>query len=138
MRALWKLRHGFEEFCDLVLIGREAIDRQAEGRFAYEHFALYRFEGRAGGIAPALEVARDDDRESLPFERDLCGAKHVSCGEKTNGDAIARDLLAVADRFARAGEALAHARLHDREPFSGGDDGAVARARVIRMAMGDE
>ena len=59
-------------------------------------------------------------------------------GWNVTRDAVERQRLAVADRLRAAGEILAVAQPHDVERLLRRQHGAVAGARVVGMAMGDQ
>ncbi len=126
---------GGEQAVDLAARVGMAEDRQAECGFGDEDVAGDGFEGFAGGIGAALVVAGDDYPLASVGQQDLGGTEDMAGGHIADRDAVHADFFAIGHRRARRG---AVAQGHDRQRFLRRPDMAVAAARMIGMAMGDE
>ena len=114
-----------------------AEHRQAEGGLGDEDVAGDRLERRAGGVAPALVIPRDHHGQAARPDHDLGRAQHVAGGNEGDLHRVAHDPLAIGGGLGRSGEALAVALRHDRQGLGRGQHRAVARARMIRVSVGD-
>jgi predicted TPR repeat methyltransferase len=138
MRAFWKQAQRRHELVDLAPRIGMTKHRQAEGRLADEHVAGHDFERRAGGIARALVIARDDDALARVGHADLRGAQHMTGGMEAHVHAAETNRLAIGGELPRAAKILAIAQRHDGERLARGEDRAMAAARMIGMGVGDE
>ncbi len=138
MRALGKQRDRAQKLGDLAFGVVMAEDRQAEGGFGDEDIALHQLERRAGWVGHVLVVAGGDDAHAAAFHRDLRGAEHMAGGVEGGLDPVEVDGFAIFDGLGAPGEIIAIAQPHDVERLLRGQDGAMAGAGMVRMAMGDE
>ena len=110
-------------------------DRQAESRLGNKEIASDEFEGRAGRIGTALVVAGNDGARALPFKHDLGRAQYVAGRNQPDRNAIYGLAAIGGGETPRAVGAIAH--FHDLDGLMSGEHGAVARAGMIAMTMGD-
>ena len=135
--ALGELLDRGQKAPDLTRVVRMAEHRQAEGRLGDEDVTGYRLEPRAGRVTAALVVAGDHHGQALPAHHRLGGTQHVAGGDQGHLDAIVGERLAIGRGLALAGEVLSVAGRHDRQGLGRGGHGAMARAGVVGVAMGD-
>ena len=115
-----------------------AEDWEREGRFRDEDVAGDDFEGAACGVCAALVVAGADHGEALPLHLDLRRADDVTCGHQADIDIADAVGFAIRRGLAGLGESFAIACRHGFERFWRGENGAVAGAGVIGMAVRDD
>jgi hypothetical protein len=115
-----------------------AVDGKAEGRLRHEEVAGDELEGIAGRVMVALVVARDHGALAVPVDHHLGGAQYVPGGDEPHGDAPDLQRLAIGQRLAVAEAPLPQPEAHDGQRVCRGEDGSMAGARVVRMAMGDD
>ncbi len=135
--ALGELGDRLQQGGDLLAIGREAEDREAEGRLGDEHIARDRLESRTGRVAPPLVVARDHHGQAAMAHHRLGRAQHVTGRRQADLDPVAGQAFAIGDRLGRAAVVLAIAGGHDLKRLGGGDHHPVAGPGMVGMAMGD-
>src|SRR3954470_21998635 len=111
---------------------------QSKRRLGDEGIALDQFERRAGRIGHILVVAGGDDARAVRGDADLRRAEHVARGMKRDLDGPELQLLAIRDRLCRAREVRPITQAHHVEGFLRRQHGAMAGARVIRMAVCDQ
>ncbi len=138
MAALGKLGDGVHQLLDLLTVRRMPENGQAEGRLGDEDVAGDGIETRARGIAAALVVAGDDHGEALPPHHRLGGTQNVARRRQGNFHGVSRHGLAISQGAGLSGEIITVSDGHDRQGFGGRHDQAVAGARMIRVAVGDD
>ncbi len=137
MSALGKGLDGAQQLADLAGIGGMMEDRQREGRFGDEHVARYGLERRAGRIGPALVVARHDDALALVCQHCLRRAEDVAGRREADLDVADPHALAVFQRLLVGIGHVLETRAHDRQRFGRGQRLAMARPRMVAVAMRD-
>ena len=95
MRPLRRERHGFQQAPDLMRIARMSEDRQAEGRLGDEEIAWHRLEGRAGRVAPSLEIPGDDGAHAAILHHHLRAAEDMPGGQQGDRDVADPSWLTV-------------------------------------------
>ena len=138
MGALGKEFLRGEQARDFLLCRRVAEHRQSKGRLGDENLAAQKFETGAGGIGGALVVAGNDDAKAVPVHADLRRAQNMPGRMQGHVDAAEPQGLAIGQSLRRAGEVLAHAKPHDIQRLLCRQHRAMAGARVIGMAVGDD
>src|SRR5437762_7991363 len=114
-----------------------AEHRQTKCRFGNKYVAWHGFERRTCRVAATLVIAGHDGGDAFPAHDDLRRTEHMAGGCKCYLDTVVNGGFAVARRLHRTRECLTIAHFHDGEGFAGGEDRAVAGARMIAMAMRD-
>ena len=92
-----------------------AEDRQAEGRLGDEEIAAHRLEGHAGGIRPALVVARDDDPLAGIFHHHLGRAQDMAGRGEGELDPAELEPVAVVQGLQAGARFRPEAGAHDLE-----------------------
>ena len=138
MGAIGKQAAGGDELLHLRPRIGMTKHRQTKGRLGDEGVAANGLEGRASGIGRAFVVARNNHSVALRFDEDLRGAQHMAGRMQADHNLAERHPLAIGDRLRRAREMFAIAQAHDPKRLRGGEHRAMACARVIGLAMGDE
>ena len=90
---------------------------------------------RAGRVGPALVIARDDDPLAFMLQHDLRRAEDMAGGDEADVDLADADRLVIGDRLPVLRPV---ARLHDRQRLGRRQHRAVAAARMVGMAVGDQ
>ena len=112
-----------------------AEHRQAERRLGDEDVARHHHERRAGRVGAALVIARHHHPLAAIVDHDLRRSQHMAGGDEADVDLADADGLAISDRVGRL---LAVANVHDRQRLGRRPHRAMAAARVIGMAVGDQ
>src|SRR4051812_23989641 len=137
MGALGKHRDRVQELGDLAIGVAVTEYGKSERRLGDEHVARDEFERRTGRVRGILVVARSDDGQSSAFDRDLGGAKHVAGRMERQLGAAQSERLAGLCHLRGTGEIVAVAEPHQVERLLRGQHRAVARPRVVGVAVGD-
>ncbi len=138
MATLGELLERGEQFFDLGLRIRMVEDRQAEGRLGDEDIAGDRHEGRAGGIGAALVIAGNDDAQPILFDGDLGRTEHMAGRVKAHPHAIDIDLFPEGCGLLFSAKILAITQPHDVQGLACCQHLGMARAGMVRMAVGDQ
>jgi hypothetical protein len=132
------LRIGAPPAIDVIrnfLLRPPFVDRQAESGFRDEGVASQRRESLAGSVRFEFVIARRNPDRAIMFETDLRRAEHMAGRMQRDLHAIAVKRLAVIEAFdANVAEAMAQ----DRRAIPVTKIDAMARSRVIRMAMSND
>ncbi len=103
-----------------------------------EHVARHDLEGFAGGIRGTLVIPRHDGALAVPVHHHLRRAEDVACGYEPDADPVHIELCAEGLRLERGGAAWAHALLHDGDGLGRRENGVVAGAGVVAVAVRDD
>jgi ATP-dependent Lhr-like helicase len=110
-------------------------DGEGEGCLGYDQVARDGFKRRAGGIALAFVIARDDGAAAVMFQQNLCAAEDMSGGVERDANAVDVEAFPILHRLKRGSAILAVAFLHDFDGFTGRQHVAVPGAGVVGMAV---
>ena len=113
-------------------------DRQTERRLGDEQVAFYEFEGLGRAVVQALVVAGDDDALALVLQQHLGTAEDVAGGIERDGYAVDLQGFAELQGLERPRAVFAVTRLHDGDRVGRCQNGVVAGACVVGMAVGDD
>ena len=112
-----------------------AVNGETEGGLGHEEIAGHKFEGIAGRVRMTLVVARDHGALTLIVDDDLCGPEDMAGGNERYGNVLHLERFAIWQRLRLA--QFAEAQAHDGERVGGRQHRAMARSRVVRVAMRD-
>ena len=138
MRAVGEGGERVQQAADLARVRLVAEHRQAEGRLGDEQVAGHQLERRRSGVGAALVVAGDDGAAARVIDHHLRAAEDVAGRRQAHACATEAQRLAIGQRLEAAGATLAEPGLHDGDGLRRGEHGAVARPRMIRVAVRDD
>ena len=113
-------------------------DGKGEGCLGDEDVARHRLEGRAGGVGPALEVARHHDALAAVCKHCLRRAENMAGRCKSHVDVADPHTLAVFQRLLGGIGHILEAGPHDRQGLRRGQGGPMAGPCMVAMAVGDD
>jgi hypothetical protein len=123
---------------DLALVRRVVEHGQAEGRLGDEDVALDGRERRACGVVAALVVAGDNGAAAAMLQHHLRAAEDMARRLQHDGDVAHGQPLAIGQRLGLAREVCAVAHAHDGQRLRRRRHLAVAGARMVAVAVGDD